>query len=82
MLDYNELAWVYTQIVRQNGIPVSTNLIAFTNKNKRYQLAMVYIDEKLLNQIMNRIKEKNPQVLLGYTKENQQKYKEIKKINK
>ena len=43
---------------------------------------MVYVDEKLLNQIMNRIKEKNQQVLLGYTKENQQKYKEIKQTNK
>lgn len=79
VLEYNELVWLYNEKRRQNGIPVGTYLIGYTEKKKRYQLASTYNDENLLNEIMIKIKEKNSLVMLGYTKENQEKYKEIKK---
>ena len=81
VLEYNELVWLYNEKRRVNGIPTTINLKGFTNK-KAYELAEVSAygeGENLLIEVMNKIKEKNLQVLLGFTKENQQSYKEIKK---
>ena len=81
VLEYNELAWLYNEKRRVNGIPTTINLKGFTSK-KVYGLAEVSAygeGENLLIEIMNKIQEKNPQIMLGFTKENQQSYKEIKK---
>ena len=81
VLEYNELVWLYNEKRRVNGIPTTINLKGFTNK-KGYELAEISAygeGENLLIEIMNKIQEKNPQVMLGFIKENQQSYKEIKK---
>lgn len=81
VLEYNELVWLYNEKRRINGIPTTINLKGFTNK-KSYELVVVSAygeGENLLIEIMDKIKERNPQVMLGFTKENQQSYKEIKK---
>ena len=81
VLEYNELAWLYNEKRRVNGIPTTINLKGFTSK-KVYELAEVSAygeGENLLIEIMNKIQEKNPQIMLGVTKENQESYKEIKK---
>ena len=81
VLEYNELVWIYNEKRSVNGIPTTINLKGFTSK-KVYELAEVSAygeGENLLIEIMNKIQEKNPQIMLGFTKENQQSYKEIKK---
>lgn len=80
VVEYNELVWLYNLKRKYNGIPVGIYLMALDSK-KIYQIVKVNTskkNEELLIEIMNKIKDKNPSIMLGYTEENQQKYKEIK----
>ena len=78
VIEYNELVWLYNEKRSYNGILVGITLIGYKNNNKRYGLASVYLNEELLIEIMNKIKDKNPSIMIGYTEENQRNYKEIK----
>lgn len=80
VVEYNELVWLYNLKRKYNGIPVGIYLMALDSK-KIYQIAKINTsikNEELLIEIMNKIKDKNPSIMLGYTEENRQKYKEIK----
>lgn len=80
---YEDLAWMYLHKQYYNGILTHMHLIGLSkNKNKKLTLAYNRKDEEILKEIANKILEKNPNILIGFNKENKQKYKEIIKNNK
>lgn len=79
VLRYDDLVWVYQEKIKQRGILVNIVLIVYTKDKKRYQIASNLKNEERLIEIMGQLKEKNPNLLIGYTKENQQQYREFKK---
>lgn len=80
VLEYNDIVWVYYEKRSVNFIPIGTWLVAFNNK-RVYDLACRLPFKKDIQQfkeIILKIEEKNPDVMINYTKENQEKYnKEI-----
>lgn len=76
---YEDILWLYNENRRYNFISIGKYLIARTKKKKIIQLAYSYRNEKLLIEIMKKIKEKNDKILLGFNKENQTKYNELVK---
>ena len=80
---YEDLAWMYLHKQYYNGILTHMYLLGFSKyKNKKQILAYSRKDENSLNEIVTKILEKNPNILIGFNKENKQKYKEIIKSNK
>lgn len=79
VIEYSELVWAYNEKRYYNGIHIGTYLRAYNNKNKFLQLAYTKKNEDILQEIMLKIKEKNNNILIGFTDENKKLYKEIKK---
>ena len=79
IIRYEDILWLYTENRRYNFISIGKYLIACTNKKKAIQLSYVYKNEVILNEIMQKIYEKNHKIMLGYNKENHSKYKELTK---
>lgn len=77
VLEYNELVWIYNQKRRYNFVSMGNYLLVISKNKKTYQIAYCYKDTSLLEEIMNDIHTKNPDVLIGYTNENRAKYKEV-----
>ena len=77
VIKYEDILWLYYENRRYNFVSIGKYIIARTKNKKMYQLAYSYSNEELLIEIMKKIAEKNDQILLGFTKENQQKYKEL-----
>ena len=79
VLEYKDILWLYYENRRYNFASIGKFIVARTANKKIVQLAYTYSNEDLLIEIMKKIKEKNEQILLGFTKENQEKYKELVK---
>ena len=77
VINYEDILWLYYQDVSYNYVPVGKYLVAATVNKKRIRIAYSYKNAELLVEIMNKIQEKNNQIMLGFTKENQKKYKEL-----
>lgn len=77
VINYEDILWLYYQNVSYNYVPVGKYLVAATVNKKRIRIAYSYKNAELLVEIMNKIQEKNNQIMLGFTKENQKKYKEL-----
>lgn len=82
VIKYEDILWLYNENRRYNFISIGKYLIARTNNKKAIQLSYVYKNEAKLIEIMNKIHEKNPKILIGFTKENQNAYKEMTKKDK
>lgn len=80
VFEYKDILWVYNEKRRQNGVSLGVWLMVCTSNNKRIQIARASKDDILI-EIMAKIKEKNQDILVGFTGENNKQYKElIKKI--
>lgn len=78
VLEYKDILWMYNEKRRQNGILLGIWIIVCTADKKRIQIASSK-KEDILIQIMEKIKEKNNDILLGFTSENNKAYKELVK---
>lgn len=82
-MEYDELAWIYVLHQRTNGITTGIYLVVRTKKGKIYSIASATVkNSEELNLIMAEIAERNKDILVGFTPENNKAYKEIVKENK
>ena len=76
--------WLYPYEQKYNGITNSSCLIVVTKDKKKIKIATVSGFHLKLNkiypEIMQFIDQKNSSVLIGFTKENQQKIKDLYQI--
>lgn len=83
LIELNDIVWVYPFITKQNGITTSKSIYVVTNNGKSNVIAVVNtlgkknkaLYEELYQDIINKV----PNVLVGYSKENMEKAKEMYK---
>lgn len=83
LIELNDIVWVYPFITKQNGITTSKSIYVVTNNGKSNVIAVVNTwgkknktsFEELYQDIINKV----PNVLVGYSKENMEKAKEMYK---
>ncbi len=83
LIELNDIVWVYPFITKQNGITTSKSIYVVTNNGKSNVIAVVNtwgkknkaFFEELYQDIINKV----PNVLVGYSKENMEKTKEMYK---
>lgn len=78
VLEYSDILWMYNEKRRQNGIVVGIWIMARTKNNKKILIASD-MKEDILIEIMTKIKEKNHEILIGFTGENNKQYKKLVK---
>lgn len=84
ILKYNEIVWAYPYEYRYNGMLVNKNIKVYDIHNKVYDIAntkyLAKNKDKILQEILVKLSEKNSEIILGFNKENKKIYKEkIKK---
>lgn len=88
ILEYKDIVWIYVLERRTNGIKTSKSIKAMTKDGKVHTIATIEFITKAkketFDEIWNTICSKNPNVAVGYTKENIKQMKELygKKKNK
>ncbi len=84
VLPYSDIQWLYRQNVKRNFITVAVNLIVSTNKlNQKVMLTYNGRNrDEELNKVFMAVAQHNPNVLLGYSSENQKEYKARKNAAK
>lgn len=81
VFEYKDILWIYNEKRKQNGISLGVWLMVCTADKKRIQVASAQKDDILI-EIMTKIKEKNQDILVGFTGDNNKQYKELTKKNK
>lgn len=79
IIKYDDLYWIYINKTKYRGITTGRYLIAIKKDKRSVQIAYAVRDEKMLQEIMEKIHEKNDQILIGYTPENQKAFAEFRK---
>lgn len=79
---YEDIGWMYQYELRQYGVLSQRNIVIATKKNKKkYIIANTdgirKRSKKDVTEIMEWIASKNPDMLVGFTKENKEKAKEL-----
>ena len=86
IIPYSNIIWIYPYDRTYNGLLVNKYLKVITKDNKKYEIASTRsLDDnkdQILEEIEEKIKKKNENIILGYSKENKKKVKEIIKSNK
>ena len=86
IIPYSDIIWIYPYDRTYNGLLVNKYLKVITKDNKKYNVASTRAlddnKDQILEEIENKIKEKNQNILIGYSKENKKKVKEITKTKK
>ena len=81
ILEYKDIVWMYVQERRTNGIKTSKSIKAMTKDGKVHTIATIEFITKAkketFDEIWNTICVKNPNVAIGYTKENIKQMKEL-----
>ena len=80
VLDYKDVLWVYILKQKNHGITVGNHLMIYKNDGKGDTYATMLKPEKL-EELISEIKKRSKKILVGYTNENQKKYREIVKEN-
>ena len=75
---YQDLIWLYNKVAKQYSTTVNIFLVGATKEKKEFYIANS-LNEDMLNHIICLIRERNANILIGYTPENQKKYEEIRK---
>lgn len=80
VLIYYDIIWLYNVKNSVNGIPTTITLSAAYSDRRIYTIASTAVsNENTLIEIMSRIHEKNSNILVGYTDENIQAYRQFQK---
>ena len=86
ILKYQDIIWAYPYEYRYNGLLVNKNIKLYDKNKKVYDISNTkYHDkdrDKIINEVLNKIKDKNPQIILGFNRENKKLFKEKLKNNK
>ena len=81
ILEYKDVIWMYAKVYRINGIKSGQSITVVDKKGKGYEIAQLDIVTKakkeIYDEIWNTIISKNKNIILGYTKEAQEKAKEM-----
>lgn len=72
----NDISLIYKKTFTYNGVP-SHSLVFYLQNDKKQKSVPFGLDEKKVDQLMALIYNKNNNVMVGYTKENLQKQKEL-----
>lgn len=72
----DNILWIYERSIQQYGIETKRFLVLNNIDGDAISLS---VNEQEKEQIIEKIMEKNPNLLIGYTKENKNKYKSMKK---
>ena len=84
VFEYNDFIWIY-HVNNPYDSYGDTKALFIRSEyfTLEYILTTVKREKvKILDEIMNKVHEKNPEIMIGYTKENSQRYKQIIKDNK
>lgn len=81
VFEYKDILWIYNEKRKQNGVSLGVWLMVCTADRKRIQVGRAQKDDILI-EIMTKIKEKNQDILVGFTGDNNKQYKELTKKNK
>lgn len=76
--NYQDLLWLYIKAAKQYSTTVNLFLVGATRKGRPFYLA-TSLQEDLLNHIMALIRERNGNILIGYTAENKERYAALQK---
>ncbi len=79
---YDEAKWIYKFVQRVNFAETNAAIVICTNKGKQYYVSKMtsgHINHQLLDKIIDNLKIKCPNAMLGFTDENKKAYKEFKK---
>lgn len=77
---YNDIVWIYPHDYRYNGVLAQKSIYAVTKNAKASRIAIVSANKKnkkLFEELYSTIENHIPNVLSGYTKENQAKAREL-----
>ena len=75
----DEIIWAHIASLRMYGLVVINRLMIYNKDFKKNELCEILGKRELLVEVINILKEKNNNMMIGYTKENQQAYKQMKK---
>ena len=76
IVDYKDVTWVYRHTFRYNGVP-NHSLAYYIRGSKKMHLIAFGLSQKSVDEMVEYIGKKNKDVLVGYTKENISKHKEM-----
>lgn len=80
---YEDVLWIYEHIQRVNGFRAYTAILVMDKKFKLHTIVQTSLNTKAkkesFNEIFETISNKNENILVGYTKENRDKIKNMKK---
>ena len=80
---YEDVLWIYEHIQRVNGFRTYTAILVMDKKFKLHTIVQTSLNTKAkkesFNEIFETISNKNENILVGYTKENRDKIKNMKK---
>ncbi len=75
IVNYKDVTWVYRHTYRYNGVP-NHSLAYYIRGSKKINLISYGLNQKAVDELVVYIGKKNPNVLVGYTKENIKAHKE------
>lgn len=81
VVSYDDIFWIYILNKRLNFISIGKYIMVATMDGKR-QPVVYSKNQKVLEEIMSKLYEKNPAVRLGYSKDNQQSYSDYLSQNR
>lgn len=79
VFEYKDIIWEYSKIKYINGIAQGKYLNLCTRDKKVHSIARTGANYDTIDEIMKEIKEKNPNIKIGFTKDNREYFKKIKK---
>ncbi len=75
---YSELLWIFKNTVSYYGVQVSRGVNGYVSDNKRLQNIFINIPDDAIDKVFAFILSRNPNVLIGFTRENNERYKSIR----
>ena len=86
ILKYDEIIWAYPYEYRYNGLMINKNVKVVDNKNHAYDIANTrYIKkdkEKVIDEVIEKLKRKNKNIIIGYSDEMKKNLKDKKTTRK
>lgn len=79
VLDYNDILWMYTVNRHYNRVETGVSLIAVTKDFKSNQIGNIFKNKEMFLEIMKKTNEYNSNIKLGYTDDNINYFKKLKK---
>lgn len=79
IISYSDIVWAYEHLIRRRFTVVNRYVLLCLKDNTKRAVMPLKNRQTVNERILAAIAEKNPAAMLGYSKENKQKYKEMSK---